>query len=207
MAKKKALTQKPNKVIFLLDESGSMKDTEDITMSGFNEYIEGLVLSKKNVEFTLVLFNENHVNTLYKNVPIASVPKLTNKQYKPLAQTPLYDAIGKTITDIQADVATGEEVLMVIFTDGLENHSREYTKKGIMKLIADKEAENWLFTYMGANQNSWASAEGIGISNAKKNAKNYEPIDAGVAFASLGQDTANYLSNPEESRRRGFFAK
>lgn len=49
-------------------------------------------------------------------------------------------------------------------TDGLENASETPTRE-LRKLIGEKEAANWEFIYLGANQDSWVESERIGIAD------------------------------------------
>ena len=62
-----------------------------------------------------------------------------------------------------------EKVMFVIVTDGLENYSNpKYTRKRLMKKIKRQtEVYNWLFLYLGANQDAIAVAESYGIAADK----------------------------------------
>ncbi len=71
---------------------------------------------------------------------IRNVPDLTRETYVPSASTPLLDAMGRGITDLEKSIAEIEEegrpekVMMVVITDGRENASREYTKDRIRRM-------------------------------------------------------------------------
>lgn len=153
-------------VIFLLDETGSMHAHYEETITGFNEYIQQLK-KEKNISFTLTTFNsDTGVEVLYVDIPIARVKELTEETYKPNSTTPLYDAIGKTIKELDDRLKKKKskpKVLFVIMTDGYENASKEYDIKAIKSLIKKKEGEDWSFIFMGINQDAWLNAKEFGF--------------------------------------------
>ena len=124
---KKTSKPKPStkSVSYILDETGSMMGFKTQTISGFNEYIKTLKADKLvKYKMTLTRFNSNSISIDYLDKPIADVPELTSDTYRPRDLTPLYDAIGKTITDIESKKAVGKDILFVIMTDGQENASK-----------------------------------------------------------------------------------
>lgn len=153
-------------VNFILDESGSMEEIKDSIVSGFNEYIQ--TLSKdQTVEyrFTLTKFSSSWgIKTPYLDTPLLEVSKMTDKDYEPDGGTPLYDAIGKTIKLVEEKVKKNQPVLVVIMTDGYENDSKEYSQAQIKLLIEAHKEDGWTFAFMGANQDSWLTSKGLGIS-------------------------------------------
>jgi hypothetical protein len=92
----------------------------------------------------------------------------------------LLDAIGKTIKGATASAPT-----VIIFTDGQENASQDYTKSHIRDLIEQKTKDGWTFVYLGANQDSFAEAGSLGI--AANKTMNYDVRDTPTAFARLSQ--------------------
>ena len=162
-------TTKPSakSVSYILDETGSMMGFKTQTISGFNEYIKTLKADKLvKYKMTLTRFNSNSISIDYLDKPIADVPELTSDTYRPRDLTPLYDAIGKTITDIESKKAVGKDILFVIMTDGQENASKEYTRTTIFDLIKKKTADGWTFVFLGATQDAYAEAGKMGVSNA-----------------------------------------
>lgn len=163
---------KPTLVAFLLDRSGSMQDGKAETISGFNSYVKTMrEKGEPDMRFTLTQFDSLAVDVLHDCVPLEDVHLLTNTSYEPRGNTPLYDAIGKTIH--AAEVAAGHKykVLFVIQTDGMENASCEYTWDRINSLIKDKEnVAHWTFAYIGTGLQGMAqvrslSAGTVGASN------------------------------------------
>ena len=152
-------------VTFLLDESGSMHSHITETISGFNEYVQALQ-KEKGITFTFTKFNSIKVDVVYIDKPIKSVPMLNMKTYRPDDCTPLYDAIGKTISTLAKKLKTyvkKPKVLFVIMTDGYENTSKEYDLKALKGLIKSKQKEDWSFIFMGADQDAWLSAKDFGL--------------------------------------------
>ena len=172
-------------VAFLLDESGSMGSTQDEVISGYNKYIA----SVKDVKFTLTMFNGAGVTVVHDAVSIKKVPKLTEKTYSPGYTTPLLDAIGTTIKSI----GKKKKVLFVIFTDGYENSSREYTKEIVEKLIKKRTKRGWQFMFLGADLSGIQSAAEMGIPLASTH--HYEAGTEVEELTSAGVYTTNWVES------------
>ena len=89
--------------------------------------------------------------------------------YQPCCCTPLYDAMGFTLTKMQKYVQDVKDALVVvtIITDGLENASKEYTGAAVKSLVEQLKEKGWSFTYMGANQDAVEVAFTLSIRNAR----------------------------------------
>lgn len=181
-------TDRPH-IIFLLDESGSMISLLPETIDNFNLFLTKQKELADECYMTLILFSANY-QIIYKKKNIKDIENLTNKTYKPSGYTPLYDAIGKTIADVK-----DEEPLVVILTDGQENSSKEYTKEQIKNLIEQKEREGWEFMYLGANQDAFAEAGGIGISFQNTQNWTANAIGTQSAFTSISVNSLRYRNN------------
>ena len=145
-------------VVFILDKSGSMSGSEEHTISSYNEY---LTKNKKNTyktNITTCLFS-GQFSYLYKSTDIKKTKKLTNKEYYVEGCTALYDAVGSTINYI--DSIDTDKVMFVIITDGYENASREFDNKKIKNMI--KKHDKWEFIFVGADIDSYAVGNSIGI--------------------------------------------
>ena len=160
------------KIIFVIDESGSMQGSESDVIGGFNSYIER---HKKETagKVTVSLYKFNNIITrVISNEPIAKIKNLTPKDYSPNNFTALYDAIGQAVHETDSDISlrTDEErpnkVLMVIITDGQENASKEFSSHAIKTLIATHEnLLNWDFIFLGAGLDDFVDADLLGIQN------------------------------------------
>lgn len=183
----------------ILDESGSMADCRGATVSGFNEYLaDQQTKAKENgdtVLFSLTKFNTDcHIAHLA--VPIEDIPALSDKTYTPGGMTALFDAIGRTLKNLEEDLKRESEqpaVLVVIITDGQENSSKEYSQKTIVSLIEEKKkGGNFTFVFLGADIDVWQGQTlGIDAGNMIK----YGKGQSVAAFKAMSVGTSNYLDN------------
>ena len=125
------------KIIFIVDESGSMQGSESDVVGGFNNYIQRQ-RSETVGKVTVSLYKFNSlVSSVIVNKPIAKIKELNQTHYSPSGFTALYDAIGKAIQETDSQISSISEkqrpdkVLMVIITDGQENASKEFSSQYI----------------------------------------------------------------------------
>ena len=162
--------------LIILDESGSMDDIWDQALSGVNETIRSIRAAQKEspddhqmlsfVTFDQCTYRHRDVRVIIDNERIEKVKDITPEQYDPQGMTPLYDAMGMSITALREMVREGDHVLVTVVTDGYENSSRYYTEAMIKELVDSLSAKGWVFTYIGANQDSARTAKGLGIRSA-----------------------------------------
>jgi hypothetical protein len=160
------MTKSPLYAHILLDRSGSMENCRDTTIDAFNEYVMGLRRSDSaDARLSLTIFDSQSIDTLQKAEPAKTFMELSRESYVPRASTPLLDAIGKVVADIDAiELRKDEKVALVILTDGMENSSKEHTKETIRKLLTDRQDnKGWLVTFLGADVDAFAEAGAIGI--------------------------------------------
>lgn len=196
MSRKKKNKKLNNIGCFILDKSGSMGTLTDQVLSGFEEYLN--TLKKKNVggKFYLTLFDSESIEKPYQGTDLKDVKPLTKDTYRPLGMTPLYDAVVKTVKQMEKEIEDMDDntaVSVVIMTDGYENDSREYNEKDMSDLVKKLTKKgNWTFAYMGANQDAWAVANKFGISQG--NTMSWASTGKGTrsAFSSLANASAQY---------------
>ena len=116
---------------------------------------------------SLVTFNDD-VKTIYECVPVNEVVELTAETYQPDCCTALYDAMGISLNVLRKKVAEDDKVLVTVVTDGYENASKEYSGKAIKALVDELKSKEWVFAYIGANQDVEAVAATISIINVMK---------------------------------------
>lgn len=187
---------KKNSVIvnFVLDKSSSMSSVQDATISAVNEYVKSLANDgKADYSFMLTTFD----TTVSKGVaqPIKDVQDLDKTTYRPDGCTALYDAVCSSVKSLKSTVNKNQKVLTVVMTDGGENSSKEYTQADLKKLVAECEKEgNWTFVFLGANQDSWATAQAFGF--AKQNVANFNQTDRGMinTMRVMASNTTMYAS-------------
>jgi hypothetical protein len=161
---------KTNKMLVnvVLDRSGSMGGIRSGTISGYNEYINGLRADKDSeYSVTLIQFDTNgpqasaELTISYVDKPLAEVPELTEAGYEPRGGTPLYDAIGECVRRVEAKERA---VTVVVITDGAENSSKEFTRDSIKKIRSEKEAAGWTFVFIGADIDAYSVGGSVGMS-------------------------------------------
>lgn len=187
--------------VIILDKSGSMESIRQAAVDGFNETLAGIKKTQeKYVEsqehfVSLLTFCDCEKKYVFDKVPVAEARKLTLDDYEPCCCTPLYDAMGFTLTTMRNHVKKVDDAVVVvtIITDGYENASKEYTGAAVKKLVEELKGEGWTFTYMGANQDSVEVAFNLSI----RNSRNFEATSSGTARV-MGKDI---------STRMNFFGK
>ena len=113
--------------VIIMDRSGSMWDIQRPAIQGFNEVLGGVKASAKKYADTqtqlisLVLFDSSSIDFLYWNADPETVPILTSETYVPGACTPLYDAMGKTLTRLEKELKNvpDHSVAVTVITTGL----------------------------------------------------------------------------------------
>ena len=154
--------------LLILDESGSMEMIKDVAVSGLNETLQTIVSAQKEHPeqkhyVTLVTFNSVRINKVMDRLPVDSVTELKWNDYTPNNCTPLFDAMGQSLTELREHVTGQDVVLVTIITDGMENASKEYSGAMIKRLVAQLKEQGWVFAYIGTNQDVNAVADGMGI--------------------------------------------
>lgn len=155
--------------LIIIDESGSMHSIKKEAVDSVNETIQTIRSAQKKHEeqehfVSLVTFNDD-VKTIYDCVPVDEVAELTSETYCPDCCTALYDAMGISLNALRKRVGDGDKVLVTIVTDGYENSSKEYNGRAIKALVDELKAKEWVFAYIGANQDVEAVAASISIKN------------------------------------------
>lgn len=187
----------PLYVTLILDETGSMQECKGAAIAGFNQYVAALRQEAAETLVTLTLFNSRKTEVRYQATPVARVHDLDVETYRPRDTTPLYDAIGRTLTAARLQVPAESRRLCVILTDGEENASRRYTRAQIFDMIKAYEDEGWMFLYLGADHDVWAAGEELGV--AEHNRITFLKDDLGQTFECLSQATARYRRTDKAS--------
>ena len=155
----------PNKAhiynLIIVDESGSMGGLVGVTVGGINETIGTIrkaqedFADKQQHFLTLVCFDERRGNvppirTHIDAMPIGSVSDFHD--YCPTGCTPLFDAMGESLTALHERIKDDENAtgVVTVITDGLENASRKWSGEALRKLIEQLKEEGWTFSYMGS---------------------------------------------------------
>lgn len=186
---------KETNIHFLLDRSGSMYDCLTDTIGGFNSFITSQRDDNSDDCYMSFYMFDHKYEIVYLNKPIRDVQELNTTTFVPRGQTALFDAIGQTISSVNAMNNENVNVIVVILTDGQENSSTEFSSSKIKQLISDKEKEGWKFVFLGANQDAITTAGYLGIQ--KGSAMTYAQTSNGV------RNTFKSLSSAVSRARRG----
>ncbi|MBR5655843.1 MAG: VWA domain-containing protein [Prevotella sp.] len=142
--------------LIIVDESGSMSVIRKQAFSGMNETLSTVRTMQEKFpdteqHVTLVTFDSDHMKWHYNDALAKDALDLKWEAYNPCAATPLYDAIGKTVSKLNAQVDKDDNVLVTIITDGFENSSEEWTLKMVRNLIEKLKEQKWTFTLIGTD--------------------------------------------------------
>ena len=173
-------------ICFVLDESGSMYNSVDDVIGGFQKLIDEQK-GEKNGECIISLYRfSDTVKKDYIGKPVNEVPNLN---YSPGGCTAMNDGVGTAIDEIGKWLSDMDESerpsknMIVIMTDGQENASKEYNFDTVKAKIKHQEEKySWTFVYMGTNLQDLKDANRLGIkmrsvSGSRNIAANYSHID------------------------------
>ena len=184
--------------LIVLDESGSMSGIVEQTISGCNETINCIKDAQQGHEeeqehyvsiYAFQSGGKTPSRYLVKNMPAAEVRHVTREDYMPYGYTPLYDAIGLTLTNLKARAAGEERAVgaVTIITDGMENSSKEYTHREVEALIELRKEMGWSINFIGANIDVEQVSHDLGI-------------DSCLAFESSASGTREMFAHESASR-------
>lgn len=156
--------------LIILDESGSMYTIKKQAINGFNETVQTIKAAQAKHEeqehfVSLVTFNSEAIRTVYDKVAVSEIGVLDEQTYLPNCCTPLYDAMGISLSALKYSVGKKDTVLVTIITDGEENSSSEFTGQGVKTLVEELKGKGWVFTYIGTNQDVEKVAATISVTN------------------------------------------
>ena len=185
--------------VIILDKSGSMECIRKAAIDGFNETLNGIrntaIEQKEQNQFvSIYCFDTTNSRYLFQNEPIEKIKNLTSKDYRPNACTPLYDAIGYTVSQLK-EIATDSNAIgkVIIITDGYENASKSWNHSSIVELIERLKKKGWLFTFMGANIDVEQTSRSLGI-------------DSYIEFLQT-EDSMKEMFECERRSQRAYFKK
>ena len=168
-----------------------MEHIRDDAEGGVNAFIKEQAKEPGDALLTLVEFDTEY-DFVHKGQPIGEVPAY---ELVPRGMTALLDAVGKAINETGERLAKMPEeerpglVIFVVVTDGHENSSQEFSKSQIKKMIKRQQSEfSWHFTFLGADQDAFAEAGGMGIDAA--GVAHYAPDKVAAAYMATGNKVA-----------------
>ena len=187
-------------ISIILDRTGSMEAIRDDTIGGFNGFLKTQKAAPGMATLTLVQFDsQDPYEIIHRFKALAQVAELTRETFVPRASTPLLDAMGRGINDLEKSLADLKEaerparVVMVIITDGQENASREFRKDQIERMIREKQEKSaWQFVFLSADLHAIGDAIQSGVPSASVMAHDLTAGGVGAAWASLSRSISEY---------------
>jgi len=189
---------------FLLDRSGSMASIAPDVVRGFDTFFAEQRAQEGDATVTLIQFDDQDPHDVLVDArPLRRVRSIKSR-FEPRGCTPLYDAIGRLLDRAERRLARHgghpADQLVVIFTDGLENASRDWDAQKINARIADLRKAGWTFVFLGANQDSYATGDQLAM--AAGSTANFAPSAAGVAasYRGLSRSVGEFRSKERDRR-------
>jgi uncharacterized protein YegL len=173
-------------ITMVIDKSGSMYQSRQDVVGGVQKIIDEQK-SNKNGKCTISLYTFNDkVNEVFVGKDVNDVEDF---KYSPDGMTAMNDGLGVAIDNTGKWLAAMNEedrpgkVMVAVFTDGMENYSREYTLKQVQDKIKEQtEKYSWEFVYLGTDITTTKAADDLGFkfktySSRKKLGNNYDIIN------------------------------
>jgi hypothetical protein len=190
-------------VNFIQDRSGSMQNVWDETLNGFKSFLNEL-RDKGKRDGTEYLFSLTTFDTLVETPIVAqsieTVDSVILSKHGPRGWTALYDAVGATIQNVDADRRGAEKIIIVVVTDGHENSSREWNKDNLHTAIdARLRAGDWTFTYLGTQPETWDDAGALGLQAGA--VSRYRGMSSEKAYGAVADAINKFSASPLRGTR------
>lgn len=174
----------------VLDRSGSMDSIWGGVKEGFDAFIKEQ--QEFNADVSLHYFDDVH-GQAFTRMPVKKVKKLASyKEIFARGSTALLDAVGDSIKTVEARASDYAKIVFVVYTDGLENASKDWTTPRVRDLIR-KHRNKWQFVYLGANQDAWAVGTGLGFYAHGTRTFDRTPGGASAGYGATSIATSDFL--------------
>lgn len=202
--------EKKNNVLldytFVLDASGSMFHDIDEVLCEVNQQLQDLKDKQEELgrpcRATIVKFDSVYT-VLRDNERIEKLKPLTKEEYKAGGMTALYDAFGLSVKRADArvnfKVRRGDaEALVVVFTDGGENVSKEFDGPAIAKLFEEyQDREGWEIVLIGTDVSTMVDMEQRKMRRSKM--RSYGQHEKKRALQNLSLSVSDYYSGVDQN--------
>ena len=155
-------------LVFILDESGSMRGLEKDTIGGFNSTIDKQKKEDGDCLVSTVCFS-NGQRVIHDRVNLRDVKELTDKDYRPCGSTALIDTVASSIKHIKMvhkyirKEDRPDKTMFIITTDGMENASHKYSLGETKRMIEECKEKGWEFIFLAANIDAYETARDYGF--------------------------------------------
>lgn len=197
------MQKEKTELVFIIDKSGSMAGLENDTIGGYNRLLKEQKKLKGECIVTTIFFN-TRIELIHDRTLLTDIATLKREEYRPGGGTALLDALGYGINKT-AVMLSGtkkserpQNIIVVIITDGEENSSREYSQQKINSLVKSREKEGWIFQFLGANIDTFATADSLGIN--RKFSHSFEASEEGVNV--MYSKVSNMVSSARKGKKQ-----
>lgn len=182
----------------ILDRSGSMGGRESDVIGGVNAFIEEQKKVEGEADICLVRFDSEAIERFRPLDDIQKAVPLGRQEYQPRGGTPLLDAVGQTLDELERDFSAGsyDKAILVIVTDGEENSSTKFTKAMVKeRIVTAQESGKWGIIYLGANVDAFHEAGQMGIHAANSAGYRNTSVGNAVMYASASTSVSEMRSS------------
>lgn len=174
-------------VSLVLDESGSMYNLRSGAIKSINDAVGTAKETSVGQEVSMSLTTfAYHPKRVFFNTDVNAVKQFSGSDYCPSGQTALFDAVLQAINDLKGvkDV-NSEDVsfLVLVTTDGYENHSRASANDVIRLLNEVEKTGRWTFAFQVPPGHKANLVNNFKISS--DNVREWESTDVGMAESSV----------------------
>lgn len=193
--------------LLIIDESGSMAGMEGFvneTYLGIVNQIKTELIATPELEQFIEIWTFEGTN-FRQRVPFMqlssnSIP--STLEYKPGFSTPLFDAMGISLTAMNDRIKSVESlkeshVNVSVITDGMENSSSRYLGTDIAKMVEAFKESHWNFAYYGTNHDVFSIAKDLKMDYVKSFVKDEEGF----------MKNLNILNERSHENRRAYMDK
>ncbi len=193
-------------ITVILDRSGSMDSIRDDTIGGFNTFLAQQQAEPGTATLTLVQFDSQDPYEMIHHFRLLSgVPALTRETFVPRGGTPLLDAMGRGIIDLETNIKAISEaerpskVIFAVITDGQENASREFKRDRVQQMIAEKTKDDWQFVFLSADLSAIGESHDLGIAPSSSLLFSKDSIGTENAWRSFSDSASAYRAREKAS--------
>ena len=199
-------------LVFILDESGSMRGLEKDTIGGFNSTIDKQKKEDGDCLVSTVCFS-NSQRVVHDRVNLRDVKELTEDDYRPCGSTALIDTVASSIKHIKMvhkyirKEDRPDKTMFIITTDGMENASHKYSLNETKKMIEECKENGWEFIFLAANIDAYETARDYGFDEGST--VNYVNDEEGtdIKFCCVGKAISSIRSSGVLDREWNYEAK
>jgi Mg-chelatase subunit ChlD len=205
-------TQEHAVSLLVLDESGSMSSMREAVVEMYNSLVLNILRESQEMpallqHLNVYAFNSSRIAELLPLQTVESGGPNLVLGYRPRGGTPLYDCLGTSLSRLEARLdASGipEENLKVsvaIFTDGMENDSRNFSLSEVKALILRLKERGWEFVYYGTDHPVEDIAHDLGVNRGVR----FDKSSQGFRSAMDRYNSESKMSKEDFLRKKGKF--